>query len=496
MSNKKTKNHSGKSGSHKSVSAQPKLAPLTNVTLRIVEVCFLILTFMVLFLHYFVSQADLIPAASVLGVLALIFLFYGLQKKIVKGFLMGKESVWFVCLLIVCFVVKLIFVLKVRIEPSVDYQTFYNCASQLADSFVTDFHYVALFPHIAGYATFLSLFFKLFGSGLLVAPVINVFLSTASMALIFYIGRSLGGRGVAIFASILWILCPSQTIYNIFVLSEPLYTTLLLVVWALLIWKEQMDFSQKLPSAIGFFVGIGVLLSVIQAVRPLSLVVLISLAIWMFLIQKNSSKIIWRNKLICFAVAVLVFVICNFAWGSLLDVRLGEQTARTQGYTMLVGANYDSMGQWNQEDSDTLSQIDEQTGGNAELTMQGMQQKFFERLHEPTDWLAHFFHKIEIFLGSDIGGVGYMYSILPSDSAYINLAAVCNIFYYFVFFMAAVSLLRQWKTRQQSIAVLMPLFILGLTAAHLFAEVAARYHYAILVPLILMTAQNLKSVSK
>ncbi|UJA79224.1 hypothetical protein LSF16_25165, partial [Bacillus cereus] len=63
----------------------------------------------------------------------------------------------------------------------------------------------------------------------------NVVLTTISMGLIYVISRKIGGVRTAITASVLWIVLPSQTIYNMFALSEPLYCTILLLIWAVMI---------------------------------------------------------------------------------------------------------------------------------------------------------------------------------------------------------------------------------------------------------------------
>ena len=54
-------------------------------------------------------------------------------------------------------------------------------------------------------------------------------LTAASGGLLFLLGRWLWGLESGIAVYLLWVLCPSQTIYNSLVLSEPLYTTLLLL---------------------------------------------------------------------------------------------------------------------------------------------------------------------------------------------------------------------------------------------------------------------------
>lgn len=134
-----------------------------------------------------------------------------------------NEKKCFFVLVIICLVVKLTWVLMYRIEPLVDYATFYYTAEALREEFVINNRYIVLFPNIFGYASFLSIFLKIFGASHMVAPIVNVVLTTISMGLIYVISRKICGVKTAITASILWIVLPSQTIYNMFAISEPQY---------------------------------------------------------------------------------------------------------------------------------------------------------------------------------------------------------------------------------------------------------------------------------
>ena len=135
----------------------------------------------------------------------------------------------FFVLLIICLAVKTAWIVTYKIDPIGDYEAFFNTAKALGDNFVIHDRYVALFPHIFGYASFLSIFLKIFGANFMIPPIINVVLTTISMGLIYFIARRIGGVRTAITASVLWILLPSQTMYNMFALSEPLYCTILLL---------------------------------------------------------------------------------------------------------------------------------------------------------------------------------------------------------------------------------------------------------------------------
>ena len=91
----------------------------------------------------------------------------------------------------------------------------------------------------------------------MVAPIVNVVLTTISMGLIYVISRKIGGVRTAITASILWIVFPSQTIYNMFALSEPLYCTILLLIWIIMIIVHEKihNISIKITYILDFISG-------------------------------------------------------------------------------------------------------------------------------------------------------------------------------------------------------------------------------------------------
>ena len=82
--------------------------------------------------------------------LAMIFgvLFFGFMAR-----LFSRYNEWKVVLFLVtvCFAVKFSWIWFFRIEPAVDYATFYYTAVDLSNQFVLGNRYVALFPPISGY---------------------------------------------------------------------------------------------------------------------------------------------------------------------------------------------------------------------------------------------------------------------------------------------------------------------------------------------------------
>ena len=111
--------------------------------------------------------------------------------------------------------------------------------------------------------------------------------------MIYLIGEKCFDEKIGLLSSILWILCPSQSLWNCFVLSEPLYTCLLLLIIYLLVRNNEYNTKSK-SLKIGLFIGF--LLSLFNMIRPIGIIVIFAIFLWIFIISKN-GKIVF--KIIC-----------------------------------------------------------------------------------------------------------------------------------------------------------------------------------------------------
>lgn len=116
-----------------------------------------------------------------------------------------------------------------------------------------------------GYSLFLSLFYFVFGAGLLVAPVLNALLGAAVAGATHRIGFHFTTPGRARLAAALVALHPGLIAYSSLVMSEVLATALLLGAGLALLWS---------PRQWRGFLLAGLLLGFAILVRPASLLVL------------------------------------------------------------------------------------------------------------------------------------------------------------------------------------------------------------------------------
>lgn len=416
----------------------------------------------------------------VLGVVVLAAAWYLLPRLSRLLASLGTARAWAV-LTLLCLLLKGAWVVLVRIPPAGDYATYWGYANSLAQSAVIDGgRYMALFPHLFGYAAFLSWLIRLLGPAELLAQGLNVVLTALSGSLLFLLGRRWWGLAGGSCAYLLWILCPSQTMYNALVLSEPLYTTLLLGAIALLVLGEARG---RRPVLLG--AAAGGLLRLAQGVRPIALVVILALLLWRLVLRpdtlrQGTSRRFWLPLM---AALLAVYGLTGPMWNAHLARRIGEEPATTPGYSVLVGTNQASGGRWNQGDSDLLFSYSNQPGTTAQQAQEQALAAAVERLTAgETAVLPLLKEKLRVFLGSDDACTGYCASVVRHTKLF---ARACNSFYYAALLLAGAGLIRLGRRRVDTAVLLLPLCVLGLTCAQALVEVAGRYHY-FLLPLLLL----------
>ncbi len=250
--------------------------------------------------------------------------------------------------LALCLAVKLTWVLTHPIAPSVDYATFHGLAAKLAESWRIESgsyldQYIPTFPHIFGYSSFLSLFYILTGPSPMTAAVVNVLLSCLSCMCLLRLGARLHSPLCGLGAGLAWTLLPSQTVYNMFVLSEPWYTFLILLAACCAL--EFRQFTQ-LRHNLALAVALGLILALIQASRPVAAIGLILMGICLFFIRCPSCG---REAL------ARLGLLANELTSFILGQRIGTDPAQSVGYSLAVGLNEDSGGVWNPSDSEYLT---------------------------------------------------------------------------------------------------------------------------------------------
>ena len=391
-----------------------------------------------------------------------------------------------------CAVINLIWVLTVRIEPFSDYETYWQCACALATGGeIQAPWYIAMYPHILGCSTFLSLFIRIFGEHVMVAALINVALTCLSGLLIFGICLRLSNMRTAAMAFLLWALCPSKLMLNPLVFSEPLYTCLILLLFYMVVIIEQrrVELCAGLLPALLAGLALGLLLRAVNIVRPISAILIIALVLWLLFLRGGdlSSGAQWKLWLVIAVALLSIYKVTGIFWDRHVENVLGMEPASFPVYNIYVGFNEETQGQWSADDMDLLFSYLGRPGTTASQAQQDMLPHLRERLSSGIDFGRLFANKLFAFMGNDeLGGYTYRFT---RPELFVKLCMVlCNIFYYGVMLLAmrGATVLRRGSSL--SSCLLPALYMLGLTLAHMLVEVSSRYHYSIIPVLIILAA--------
>lgn len=398
----------------------------------------------------------------------------------------------------ICFVVKLVAVLRWRVEPAADYATFATTAADLArDGSISLHRYVALFPHIYGYSAFLSVFYRVFGTGQLVAPIVNAGLSAVTAALIYLLIRRYSSKKSGIFAAILWIICPSQTLYNIYVLSEPLYTAEL--VGAMLLCDSlrrrlKTDAPQGFRATLGIAAGLGALLAAVQLVRPIGTIIVIALAGLLLAVDLPYGAKTAAKRLGALAVVIAVMLCGTRLVGLRTDAALGEPAAHSVGYSYAVGLNEKSGGRWDADVSARLMKYSDEEGATADYAQSRMMDDVKTLIKSgEIDYLSLLKVKFENLLSHDHSVVkSYGGKVFARQDLF---ADACDIFWLATSLMAAVGCVCALARKERGVLLVAALYGIGLVAAQMLVEVAIRYHYSLYLASIPLAIYGLGTIS-
>lgn len=427
---------------------------------------------------------------------ALLALLWPLLKKRLAGrqLLCERLGPGKTCLLLalLCFALNGLWVLLMPLEPVGDPATFWQAAVDLARGEAPQNRvYIALFPHILGYSAFLSLFIRLFGESLRMAGLLNVALNTLSGVLLYRSCLRWRGERSAAFAFLLWALLPSKLLYGPMVISEPFYTCLLLaVIWLLGNAEEKIGQGCALMLCLAAGLVCALLLSMVNAARPIAAVPIIAFVIWLLLLRGPAlrDREQWKRWGLFTLVLLLAYVGLGRLWNGYAARTLEETPAPIPGYNIYVGFNPESMGTYSEPDMDLLTDYRYTEGSSAVIAQQKMFEEAKARIRSGQVPFGRLFvSKLRSFMGNDEGGVFYTYDRF-SHREYVVWSLVCNVYYYALILLALWGVYSLWQRREQRVVLTVPLYVIGLTLAQMLVEVAGRYHYSIVPMLIILAA--------
>ena len=416
---------------------------------------------------------------------------------------------------------RVLVVRRLPMQVASDYQTYYEVAELMARGALRTegpgyCDYIALFPHVYGYPYVLSLLFRLAGgASVSVAQNFNIFLSVATAFVAYRAVRLAGGRLSAMIALLLIAFWPSQIIYINMVASEYLFSFLLMVSMYLYIWTLKRDVARESRPVLGvcLHVLLGVSLALASAIRPMALLLLITIAICTAFEKRRlpvrltrdqpiSLMLLSRGWMRCLLI-LLVYLGVNglLTIGVTNAVDRGLASGTTSfGYNLLVGLNTESDGGWNQEDADYLYAALERTGSASEAHLACLDLAA-RRLGDGKGIANLLFRKFQTLWANDDYGTTWNLLFMDQQGTLtpererllLTLRGWGNIFYLLVIGLAAIEGVYLWQ-RGPGMAYPFLLMYLGTAALHLLVENQNRYHFHALFMLAALAALGVRDI--
>lgn len=388
---------------------------------------------------------------------------------------------------------RILSVIFIKVTPCNDFLTYHTLASRLAKGSIAFNDYISMFPYIIGYPALLAIFYKIFGVYVIVANILNIILACLIAVLLFVIGSEIINVKCGFGAAILWALCPSQILFTNIVSTEYIFTFFLLLFFCLLIvlLKRLKNFFTSIIS----FSIFGIICGLTNALRPLGLLIILSVLIFYFIFYKQKEYIfnIVVTKFILISIFLIFYFITNYIINSTISSVIKRDAASfPAGFTMYIGTNARCNGIWNYDDSIKVSKIEKTSKMKPQEIHNYLLKQALYRFKRQgiKENINLFINKFKIMWLGDIDAVftvnnpNAVYKLNSSNrlgndiKAYFVLEIVISLlYYYFLIILCIIYSIMYFKNAKFTYSILLVIFILGIVLLHLVVEVAPRYHF-------------------
>ena len=259
---------------------------------------------------------------------------------------------------------RLFFYFQYSYAPISDPATFYSASQNLIEegNFGDLSEDISFFPYLAAYSNVLALANIIIPDFWLATIIANTLFSLGTATCLYFATKALLGQKkqkYAVLAFVLWFLSPFEILFS--TQSLPVTATNFFIGLSILLSIEIFNVIKSkntkksclLAVALGLVTGLG------NCFRPIFSVILIAIIIYTiyFLLKtrgEESSK--YFKKLSGASVLIILIIFCivnslNLIWvGKTTGMRAATNSG---GWSIFVGSNQESRGQWNLDDAET-----------------------------------------------------------------------------------------------------------------------------------------------
>lgn len=436
-------------------------------------------------------------------VVVIIFQMPGADQFIPKQ-LIG-EPAYLILLALATLTLRLLWLHSFDITPVSDYKLYHELAIDLSRGTLNSGTYVALFPHIISYPAILSLVYKYFGAHILNAQILNACLGVGIVWGIYWLGSRLFTPGFGLLSGIIIALWPSQVMFTSVIASEILFTFMLVGCMSYLLLISN---TKKLLQSTIYFAGLGITTAVMNAIRPIGFLFLISFITYYLIFappiisgnQSDTSRSSWVNKFLLVVCVCVLYFLSNAVIHRALEEKLGLNVAKSFiGYSLLVGSNFESGGMWNQGDANLQLDIYQVGKVHPDLVDQELLKRAVQRITSaPLLFVKLQSKKNYAMWQNDQYGIdwhqwdlkrSFIYSLTPRF--WQTFYSTSNYYYFTILFLCILGGVLALLNRELGFMTFIALMLAGMVTTFIFTEVQSRYHYPAVPLLTLMACYGL-----
>ena len=434
-------------------------------------------------------------SVGVLVVLVIIaFFIFKKRKKIFKFLKSHKKGLKITCIVLIIFsvILRLAFLFigdRIHFGSTLlDSGVHWYGAQQIVDTGVLNQEigeYEATFPYLTPYTITLGLFMFIFGKGVASVIVSNIVFDSISCITLYFLFSDWGkDKNKGLFVATLWAINPLEIIFCSMSLAIVMVNMFIILSIALFYFclkiRKKLAFSSLLALVTGAILAVG------NAFRPIFIVFLIAMILYsVFIIiedRRNLSFSLLGIACMCLAY-FCVGSVTSFIYPKVNPFYHGEKS--NAGWSIYVGANYETKGRWNSSDRDYFfgtvlrEQAVEDIGKAQSLILeQGINR--YKEITKNGQLGSHLVNKIGVLFGdvkNSIYNLWQTYSISRDGIFYKFLQNMVLVYYYCLIGVCSYYFVRKRRDLAKKLGFrlfLMVLFI-GLLLASLLVEVMNRY---------------------
>lgn len=404
-------------------------------------------------------------------------------------------------ILIVAFALRTGWILQTRSFPVADFYTFYEAAIKFAHG-VNPFRgpgYFATWPYQNGFVIWESWLMRIFGTGELNLQIVNAVFGTATVAVVYFLGKELAGFRTGLLAAYVYALFVPAIVMSS-VLTNQTVATLLYLCGLWLLLRSQKNLAGSWRWLLGA-AGAGILLACGNILRPLGSLIMLAIGVFYVCYMLWQQRGHWRAALKPLAFVAVLFGLYYGTMGAANTAIVATGTApyklvnRNPTWKFVTGLDYASNGMYSNDAIRELGTyaLGPQRNAHGKLMIRR------ETKNKAT--VLHLFWNKARYMWAHLDDA-YNWAV-NNDAAAINpknrgqkLASIqffqgTQWFFIFLSFAAGlVAIFTRWGKRMH-ISSMAPLFVImwfGYAAVHLLIEIQLRYRFFIMPSIIIIGA--------